>query len=170
MNKILPYHLVVAMMIFDEIPDYPGFVKVFADAGAPTVDSSFKTIDQGTIRTHYKFDELHSYHSYVPLSTSFYDTSYHQVMINHDIISVIKNAAGNRGTFLHHIHSYHNGFLSYIGKKSRSAQSQPSQSEGLQNHFEEHGFWYYKNTINLMYWPKTLHVFNHIARSGSHVA
>ncbi len=50
MNENLPEHLVDATLIFDEIPDYHGFVQVFAGTGAPTIDRSFKTINQGTIR------------------------------------------------------------------------------------------------------------------------
>ncbi len=170
MNENTSEHLLDLTLIFNEMPNYYGFVQVFAGAGAPIVNNSFKTIDQGTIRIHYKFDDSNYYQSYVPLSASFNDTCYHQLKINHDIISIIKKAAGNKGTFSLRKSSYHNGFLSYIGKRSRSSQSQPNPSEGPRNCLEPHGLWYYRNTINPIYWPKTLHIFNHIATSASNVA
>ncbi len=108
-------------------------------------------VDLSESAIHYKFDNSNCYQSYVPLSTSFYDTCYHQLWINHEIILVIKKAAGNKGTFPLQNQSYHNGFLTYIGKRSRSSQSQPSPSKGSRTPFEPHGFWYYKNTNNPMY-------------------
>ncbi len=104
------------------------------------------------------------------LKTGFYDTRYHRIKINQDIISVITKAGGKKGTFQRRDRSAHNGFLSYLGKRSRDSQSQPSPSEGPSEHLNQHGFWYYRNTINHLYRPKTLHLFNDIARAGSNVA
>ncbi len=57
-----------------------------------------------------------------------------------------------------------------MGKRSKTAQNLPSSSEGPQHPSQQHGYQYYKNTINYTYWPKTLHLFNEITRSASHVA
>ncbi len=97
---------------------------------------------------------------HITLSTSFYDTRYHRVDISHNLVDVDLRAAGKRGTFANHHRSHHSGFLSYMGERSKNAQSQPSPSEGSKHHDQEHGFWYYENSINPVYWPKNLHLFN----------
>ncbi len=89
--------------------------------------------------------------------------------INHNI-SVIIRAAGDCGTFTNCNRSHHNGFLSYFRERSNNAKCQPSPSEGPTIRSQKNSNWYYKNTIKPLFWPKTLHLFNDIARSASTIA
>ncbi len=114
-------------------------------------------------------DGAQNYWSHVPISTSFDDTHYHHAKNGNVISNVIFKAAGTWGTFPTWNQIHHTGFLIYIGKRSKSDKNLPSPSKRPQHHSQQHGYWYYKNTINHTYWPKTLHIFNDIARSVSHV-
>ncbi len=139
--------------------DWFVLTKLFAGFSAPNNDDSFIIIDHLGLQIRYKFNGAQSYQSYDPILTSFYDTCYHCANISNIISDVIIKAAGTQGIFLNQKCSQHTGFPTYIGKRSKKAQNILSPSEGPQHPSQQNG-----------YWLKTLHVFNEIARSTSHVA
>ncbi len=101
---------------------YHGSIQVFAGSGAPPNNISFTTMEMNGLHVNYKFGESWLYQSHVPLSTLFNDTRYHQVNINHDLISVIIRVAGKHRTFTNCNRSHHNGFLPFFGEQCNNSQ------------------------------------------------
>lgn len=86
----------------------------------------------------------------------FYGTRYHLIKVSYGLTSAFKKAAGERGNFPSKDQCKHSTFLSYLGKQSEYSQFQPSPKVVPNEGQAEHGFCYYKNHINPIYWSKTL--------------
>ncbi len=155
--------------LYTNISEYHGYIQVFAGPGVLPIDDSFTSVDWiafVSITSSVKhIPTIHMFHYQhhstiqditMPISTKTSPTS-------------SKKTAGKRGAFLSRNRSGQTGFLSYLGKPSRDVQSQPSLSGGPQEHVDKHEYWYYCNHTNPVYWPKTLHVLNEIARAASNI-
>jgi hypothetical protein len=140
--------------------NYHDYVRLFAGDGSPSVDSSFNVCkDVPGYVIYYKFVPSRYYTEFSPLSVGFFETTFHGIKIPHIFISLINRVSGKNGSFPSRSRMNHNGHVSYLGKRKKTSQSQPTVSEGP----KERGYWYHRAFTKHAYWPFVLWLLKYLA-------
>lgn len=144
-------------------------VRTFAGDGSPTVDSTFKTLNNVPgLHIHFKMVDSRDYSEYPPLSTGFFNAPSHGIQIQEFYMPIINMALGRQGTYVGgRSVMVHTGQLSYCGPRKDGKMRQPTVAEGPNESGvePESKFWYHRKFISHSYWPFAHGLINHIVGS-----
>ncbi len=127
------------------------FCQIFASGRTPKTHESFaefKVPNLDLLICH-KVANCIIFKCFIPLSTSCFDTKFHELQVQPEFIEVVMNALGRRGIFPSRYHSRHHRHSSYLGKRSAKACILPNPSKDPCEYVR----WYYCQHINHICWP-----------------
>ncbi len=111
----------------------------------------------------HKVAKIEEFKNFIPLSTSCFDTQFHDKWVVAKFVDIVTKGLGKRGLFPSRNCSHHLGHPSYLGKRSERSQHLPNPSEGP----GKHDRWYYRQHVYHVYWPFLLKLYNRLGQAAS---
>ncbi len=137
-----------------------GFCQIFAGSGSPVTDESFLkfNIPNSDLSIKHKVASVEEFNTFIPLSTSCFDTQFHDIRVLPKFVDIVTKGLGKKGIFPSRNCSCHFGHSSYLGKQSERSRNLPNPLEGP----GKHGRCYYRQNVNHVNWPCLLKLYNRL--------
>lgn len=145
---------------------YNQFVRVFAGVAPKPRSDWHVSRDIPNLKISYGYSSARAHTEYSPLSTCFFQSTFHRHEYNHEVLDRVEKSFGNssRGLFETRSCMKSIGSCSYLGPRKSKVENlnRPNVSEGPREKSRDRSEnrWWHRKKINHAYWPYTLSLMN----------